>query len=177
MLKEYLKKVFNPAQAETQEEVISMTTEKDQAALVTDNTTADLTAQLSTVTESLASLQAEFAEMKTNYEAAQAALSASADAQATLVAQAKAKVTAERTASLSAVMGDAKGAQMAASLESLDDATFATVLSGYAASFEAEEKTEMFTEKGVAAEVKPVVEEVDTVKALAASIAEKFNVQ
>ncbi len=168
------KKYFNPASAETQEEVISMTTKEDQAALVTDNTTADLTAQLSTVMESLTTLQAEHAELKTNYEAAQAALSASADAQATLVEQAKAKVLAERTASLAAVMGDVKAPLMAASLEALDDATFATVLSGYAASFEAEEKTEMFTEKGVAAEAPPVVE-ASVVDQLAASIAAKFQ--
>jgi hypothetical protein len=179
MLKEYLKKVFssqedNTAPAETLEEVISMITEKDQAALVTDNTTADLTAQLSIVTESLTTLQADFAELKTNYEAAQVALSASADAQATLVANAKAKVMAERTASLTAVMGDVKGAQMATSLETLDDSTFATVLSGYVASFEAEEKSEMFTEKGTAAEALPVVE-ASVVNQLAASIAAKFQ--
>lgn len=177
MLKEYLKKVFNPAQAETEEEVISMIKEEDQAAIQAADNTATLTAELNTVTEAFAALQAEFAEMKTNYESAQAALSASAEAQATLVAQAKAKVTAERTASLSAVMGDVKGPQMAASLESLDDATFATVLSGYVASFEAESKSEMFTETGAAAEVKPVTEEVDAVKTLAASIAAKFDIK
>jgi len=172
MLK-HLQKFFNPAQAET-EEVENMTTEKDQAALVTDNTTAELTTQLSNVTESLTTLQAQFAELTTNYEAATAALAQSAEAQATLVANAKAAVMATRKASLSAIMGDVKGPQMAASLESLDDATFATVLSGYAASFEAEENSEMFSEVGVAAEATPVVE-VDTVTQLAASIAAKFQ--
>lgn len=174
-------KFINGSEDPQLKEVISMTTEKDQTALVTDSTTAELTAQLSTVTESLATLQASFAELTAanaeltaQYDAAQAALAASADAQATLVAQAKAKVLEARTASLTAVMGDIKGPQMAASLESLDDATFATVLSGYVASFEAEENSEMFTEKGVAAEVPPVVE-VDVVKALAASIAAKFE--
>lgn len=156
MLKEYLKKVFNPASAETQEEIISMTTEENQVAAMAADNTAELTATLNTVTEAMATLQADFAEMKTNYEAAQAALSASAEAQATMVAQAKAKVMTERTASLSAVMGDVKGPMLAASLESLDDATFATVLSGYAASFKAEEKSEMFNEVGVAAEATQV---------------------
>lgn len=174
MLKELMKKVFNPAQAETQEEVVTMATQEDQTAkLDTDDNTAELTAQLSTVTESLTTLQAQFAELNTKYEAATAALAQSAEAQATLVANAKAAVLADRTDKLSAIMGDVKGPQMAASLESLDDTTFATVLSGYAASFEAEEKSEMFTEKGVAAEAKPVVE-VDAVKQLADSIAAKF---
>lgn len=173
MLKEYLKKVFNPAQA-TQEEIISMTTEENQVAAMAADNTAELTATLNTVTEAMATLQADFAEMKTNYEAAQVALSASAEAQATLVANAKATVMTSRSASLSAIMGDVKGPQMATSLESLDDATFATVLSGYAASFEAEEKSEMFQEKGAAAEAAPVVE-VDAVKTLAASIAAKFQ--
>lgn len=182
MLKEYLKKVFstdvdNTAQAKTQEEVISMTKQEDQAAkLVTENATAELTAQLSTVTESLTTLQASFAEVTNKLAAAEAALAQSAEAQATLIANAKAATMATRTASLSAVMGDVKGPLLAASLESLDDATFATVLSGYAASFEAEENSEMFTEVGVAAEATPVDEDVNpVVSQLAASIAAKFQ--
>lgn len=159
MLDAIRKKFSKLAQANTQEEVANtMTTEKDQAALVTDNTTAELTAQLSTVTEAMTALQAQFAELSTKYVAAEAALAASADAQAMLVAQAKASVLASRTASLSAIMGDVKGPSTAAKLEALDDAAFAVVLDSYAASFAAEEKSEMFVEKGVAAEATPVAE-------------------
>jgi hypothetical protein len=152
MLK-HLQKFFQPAQAETQEEVVTtMTTEKDQVALATDTPTAELTAQLGTVTEAMTALQAQFAELYTKYVAAEAALAASADAQAALVAAAEAKVQAARTEKLSAIMGDVKGPQMAASLKTLDDTAFETVVSGYAASYEAEEKSEMFVEKGVSAE-------------------------
>lgn len=158
MLKEVMK-YFKPAQAETQEEIISMTTEENQVAAMAADNTAELTAKLETVTEAMTTLQASFAELSQKYEAASAALAQSAEAQATLVANAKATVLQARTASLSAVMGDVKGPLLAASLESLDDATFATVLSGYAVSFEAEAKSEMFNEVGVAAEAKPVVVE------------------
>jgi len=177
MLK-HLQKFFSgepeqSAQATT-EEVVSMTTEKDQVALATDITTAELTAQLSTVTEAMTTLQAEFAELSTKYAAAEAALTASAQAQEMLISQAKAAKMEARTASLSAVMGDVKGPQMAVALESLGDDAFATVLSGYAASFEAESKSEMFSEKGVSAEAAPVVEE-DTATRLAASLAATFK--
>lgn len=174
MLDAIRKKFSKPAQATTEEVVTNMTTEKDQAALVTDNTTADLTAQLSNVTEAMTALQAQFAEMSTKYALAEAALAASADAQATLVASAKAAVLQSRTASLSAIMGDVKGPLLAASLESLNDETFATVLSGYTASFEAEASSDEFKEIGVAAEAAPVAE-VGVVQTLAASIAAKFQ--
>lgn len=162
MIKELMKKYFSataeqPAQA-TQEEVVTMTQELEQTKASADNTAvAELVAQLASQTEQMATMQAQMAEMSEKYEAAQAALNASADAQATLLAQAKAKTMASRTASLSAIMGDVKGPLMATSLEALSDDVFATVLSGYAASFEAESKSEMFVEKGVAAEAMPVV--------------------
>ena len=173
MLKELMKKYFNPASAETQEEV-EMTQETEQTVLAADNTAVDMAAQLEVAMTTLAAKDAAFTELAAKYAEVEAALAQSAEAQATLVANAKAAVLATRTASLSAIMGDVKGPLLAASLESLDDATFATVLSGYAASFEAEENSEMFSEVGVAAEATPVVE-VDTVTQLAASIAAKFQ--
>lgn len=166
-------KFIKPAQATTKE-VDSMTTEKDQAALVTDNTTAELTAQLSTVTEAMTALQANFADLSTKYDLATAALAASADAQAMFIAQAKAAVMASRSASLSAIMGDVQGPKTAASLESLNDAAFAVVLESYSANFEAESKSPMFQEKGVGADAAPVVEE-DAVKRLAANIAAQLK--
>ena len=157
MLKEVMK-YFKPAQATTEKVVTDMTTEKDQVALATDTTTAELTAQLSTVTEAMTTLQAQFAELTNKYMAAEAALAASADAQAMLVAQAAAAKLATRSTSLSAIMGDVKGPATAAKLEALDDTSFAVVLDSYAASYAAEEKSEMFVEKGVAAEATPVAE-------------------
>lgn len=159
MLKEYLKKVFNPAQAESQEEVVTMTQATEQPVAAADNTAVtEMVAQLASQTEQLTALQAELAAVQSQYDLATAALAQSAEAQATLVANAKAAVLQSRTASLSALMGDVKAPLLAASLETLDDATFATVLSGYAASFAAEEKSDMFVEKGVAAEATPVAE-------------------
>lgn len=163
-----------PAQAESQEEVVNMTTEKDQVALATDTTTAELTAQLSTVTEAMTALQAQFAGLSEKYTAAEAALAASAEAQAQLVAQAAAKVQAARSEKLSAIMGDIKGPQTAASLSALNDEAFEVVLASYAASYEAEATSEMFKEAGVAAEAAPVVEK-DTATRLAATFAAQFN--
>lgn len=171
MLKELMKKVFNPAQAESQEEVETMTQEKDQALLATDTTTADLTAQLSTVTESLTTLQASFAELSQKYAAAEAALAASAEAQAALQADAAEKLQAARTKQLVAIMGDVKGPQTAASLASLDDAAFEVVLASYAANYKEEEKSELFQEKGIAAEALPVAPEADVAQRLAAAFA------
>lgn len=175
MIKELMKKYFSaeaeqPAKA-NQEEVVTMTQELEQTKASADNTAvAELVAQLASQTEQMEAMQAQMAEMSAKYEAAQSALNASADAQASLVAQAKAKTMAARTASLSAIMGDVKGPLMAASLEALSDDVFATVLDGYAASFEAEAKSEMFVEKGVAAEVKPeaVKEESEEMKLIKA---------
>lgn len=175
MIKELMKKYFSaeaeqPAKA-NQEEEVNMTQELEQTKASADNTAvAELAAQLASQTEQMSTLQAQFAELTANYEAAQAALNASADAQAALVANAKASTLKARTESLSAVMGDVKGPLMAASLEALSDETFATVLSGYVASFEAESKSEMFVEKGVTAEVKPeaVKEESEEMKLIKA---------
>jgi hypothetical protein len=157
MLKELMKKVFNPAQADQEKEVPEMTTQEQQPTAANEQL-AEMAAALATATETQATMQEQMAELQSKYDLATEALAQSAEAQATLVANAKAAVLASRTASLSAVMGDVKAPLLAASLESLDDATFATVLSGYAASFEAEEKSDMFVEKGVAAEATPVAE-------------------
>lgn len=175
MLKEVMK-YFKPAQADSQEEVTSMTTEKDQALLATDitTTTAELTAQLSTVTESLTTLQASFAELQTQLEAAQAVSAALEADKAALVAEDATKVAATRLTKLEAVLGTEKAPVMLASLSGLDEASFETVLSGMAATYEAEAKSEMFQEKGVAAEAAPVVE-ADVAQRLAASFAAQFK--
>lgn len=157
MLKEYLKKVFNPASAEHQEEVTQMTEQLEQTTPAADNTAvAEMVAQLASQTEQLSTLQASFAALNDKYAAAEAALAASAEAQAMLVTQAAAAKLQARTASLSAIMGDVKGPATAAKLEALDDAAFAVVLDSYAASYEAEEKSDMHQEKGVAADATPV---------------------
>lgn len=168
MIKELMKKYFNPASADNQEEVKQMTQETEQTVASADNTAvAELVAQLASQTEAMTALQSK-------YDLATAALAQSAEAQATLIANAKAVVMAARTEKLSAIMGDVQGPKTAASLESLDDGAFAVVLSSYTANFAAEAKSEMFVEKGVAAEAAPV-EEVDAVSRLAANLAAQFK--
>lgn len=174
MLK-HLQKFFNGSVDPSQKEVEHMTDQEKAALKAAEDKSAELSTALETATASFAEQAEAFKELTTKYEAAQAALSASTEAQATLVAQAKAKVMAERTASLSAVMGDVKGPATAAKLESLDDAAFAVVLDSYAASFEAEAASPMFKEQGVAAEAPAV--EVDAVKQMAAKFAAEFNVK
>jgi DNA repair exonuclease SbcCD ATPase subunit len=175
MLKEYLKKVFNPASAEHQEEVTQMTEQLEQTTPAADNTAvAEMVAQLASQTEQLTTLQASFAELTTKYAEAEAALAASAEAQAALQAAAAAKVQATRAEQLTAIMGDVKGPTTAASLAALDDAAFDVVLASYTQNYEAEEKSEAFTEKGVAADAAPVVE-ADVAQRLAASFAAQFK--
>lgn len=143
------------ASAEHNEEVTKMTEEKDQAiTLATDNTAVvELTANLASVTEAFATLQSQYAE-------AVAALAEVEVAKTALVADAKAVQMAARKEKMEATIGTEKAPAVLASLESLDDATFATVVGAMASSFETESKSEMFTEAGVSAEaeveVKPV---------------------
>jgi phage FluMu protein gp41 len=174
MIKELMKKFSKPAQATT-EEVNQMTQATEQATASADNpAVADMAAQLASQTAQMTELQVSLAALTEKYAAAEAALAASAEAQAALVAAAEAKVQAARTEKLVAIMGDVKGPQTAASLSALNDEAFEVVLASYAANYEAESKSEMFSEKGVAAEAAPVVEE-DAVKRLAATFAAQFK--
>lgn len=173
MLKE-LKKFFtasadNAASAESQEEVEM--TEQDKATFAAAETkAAELTVALDTANAALAEKEAMFAELNSKYAAAEAALAASADAQAKLVEQAAKVKLDERTAKLSAIMGDVKGPTTAEKLSALDDASFAVVLDSYVASFAAEENSPMHREVGVAADATPkeVVEESAEMKKIKA---------
>ena len=172
MIKALMKKISKPAQATTEE--VEMTEQEKATFAAAETKAAELTVALEAAATTLAEKEAAFAALTEKYNAAEAALAQSAEAQATLVANAKAAVLTARTEKLSAIMGDVKGPQTAVSLESLDDEAFATVLSSYAANFEAESKSGMFSEKGVAAEAAPV-EEVDAVTRLAANLAAQFK--
>lgn len=173
MLAAIRKKFSKLAEANSQEEVMTTVTEQPNAAA--DNTAvAEMAAQLASQTEQMTTLQAQFADISAKYEAAEAALAASAEAQATLVAQAAAKVQATRSEKLTAIMGDVKGPQTAASLSALNDEAFEVVLASYTANYEAEAASENFKEVGVAAEAAPQ-EEVDTATRLAASFAAQFK--
>jgi hypothetical protein len=172
MLKEIMKKVFKPASAETQEEV--MTTETDKANLAIDNTTvAELTANLASVTEAMATLQGSFAELSTKYESAQAALNASEAAQALLATQAATARLEARTSAITASVGTSQLEAMLTATNGMDDAAFDTIIGAMAKSFKAEANSPMFKEVGIAAEVEAVEE--DPVKRLAAKLAAQYK--
>lgn len=178
MLKEYFKKVFNPASAETQEEDVSMTTETQAAVVANEASTkviATLTAQLATVTEQLTTLQSQLAEVSAKAEAAQAALDASEAAQAALAAQAVEKRLQERTKAVEAAVGTEAAPALLAATEDLSDEKFNTIVSAMAASADKEATTDAFKEVGASAETPTPVVEVDAVQKLADSIAAKFK--
>ena len=148
------------ASAEQEKEVVEMTKTTEANAQAAATTIAELTASLEQANATLATKEKLFAEMSTKFEQATSALNASEAAQATLAEQIAAKATAERTSKLSAVIGAVKAPAMTASLSALDDAAFDLVVSSMSANLSAEEKSSMFTEKGVSAdaEVAPTVE-------------------
>lgn len=169
-----LQKYFNPASAEKQEEVTEMTTQEDQAALAADKTAvAELTANLASVTEAMATMQVELADVKAKYEAAQAALNAS-EAAKTLLAEQAAKARLEaRTAAITEAVGTSQLESLLAATDSMDDAQFNIIVGAMAKSFENEAKSAMFQEAGLSNDT-PVVE-VDVAKKLADKFAAEFN--
>jgi hypothetical protein len=174
MLK-HLQKYFKPAvQAAIQEEV-EMTETTEATALATAATIAELTASLEQATAALATKEDAFVAMAAQVEKMSAALAASETAQAEFAAQAKAVVIAARKEKLEAVLGTIGAAPVLASLEGADDTTFNTVLSAFAVNREAESKSEMFQEKGVAATVETPVDEADTATRLAAKFAAQYK--
>lgn len=160
-----------PASAETQEEDVNMTQTTEQPNLAADNPTAELSAQLATVTTTLANLQASFTELTTKYEQAQAALNASEDAQKALATQAAAKRLEARTEAIKAAVGTSQLDSLLSATEGMADEQFNVIVSAMAKSFENEAKGPMFKEIGVAAEA-PAAEVVgDSIAArLAAAI-------
>lgn len=175
------KKIFagqpaQPASAEQPKEDVTMTTPEKQVDMTADDNTAELTAQLASQSEALVEANAKLAAAVAEHVSLQANLAAMKEANASLVADAASKKLATRKEQLELTVGTAKAESLLASLESLDDAAFNTVVSAMAATFKAEEQTQMFQETGVAAEVvKPV--ETDTVKKLADTFANQFNLK
>ena len=181
-MKDIFKKFFagSPAQQAAEaahtEEVTNMTTSTDQANLATDNpAVAELTANLASVTEAMATMQNSFNELTAKYEQGQTLLATMEADKVSLVEAAKAKTVASRTEKLTAVLGTEKTPSVLAALSGLDDATFATVLGTYAASYEAEAKSAMFTEAGISAETKVPEDEQDTAKRLESKFNKQFN--
>lgn len=152
----------NPSQASTP------AVDKELAAQLTQ-----AQATLATQSEELAALTKMVGELSAKFEQTNAALEASEATKAALVAEATAKRLATRKEAIVAAVGTSKADSLMAATESLDDTQFNAIVGAMAASFEAEAKSKMFTEAGVAAEA--VVAEVDPVEKLAAKVAAQFN--
>lgn len=171
-----LQKYFNPASAELQEEVPEMTTENAQADLATDNKmVAELTAQLASVTEAMTAMQTQLTQLAALNTQAQAALEAAEADKANLAAQAEAKRLEARTSAITAAVGTSQLEALLAATDGMEDAAFDTIVGAMAKSFENEAQGTMFQEKGVAAEVAPV--ENDVSKRMAARMAAAIKTQ
>ncbi len=158
----------NPASADNNEEV-EMTVEQKATA---DAMAAQLKEAQTTLTSQAADLEALtdlVAELSSKFEAAQAALSASEQSKADLVADTFAKKMVARKEKVTAIAGTIKAEEFMTTAEAFSDEQFDAVVGLMAASFDAEAKSPMFNEKGVAAEATPVEE--DAVKRLAAKMA------
>ena len=173
MLKEFMKRFSTVAKEE-----VEMVEPKEQPEMSVVPNTAELSAlvaQLASQSEALLTVQTQFAELSTKYEAAQAALAAVEDAKAALVAEAAAKQLTARKEKVEMAIGTAKAPAVLLATEKLDDASFEAIVAAFSANLEAESKSPMFSEVGVAAEVETVA--VDPVAKLAANLAAQFNTQ
>ena len=167
------KTAAKPAQ---QEEDVNMSNTPD-AASAADERIAELSASLETATTSLSVSEQRFAEMQSKFNEMTAQLSALEAEKVSLADKAKAVVQATRKEKLEVVLGTAGAAPVLASLEGADDSTFETVLSAFSVNREAEGKSKMFQEKGVAASVEVPAEEADTATRLAAKIAAQYKTE
>ena len=178
MLDKFIKKYLSskedntPASAEHTKEV-EMTVEQ--------KTTADaMAAQLKEAQETLTSQAADLealtdlvAEMSGKFEKAQEALAASEAVKADLVTKAATARLEARTKAITESVGTSQLTVLLAATDAMADEQFNTIVGAMAKSFAVEAKSEMFTEKGVAAESTHV--ETTAVSRLAAKIAEEFK--
>lgn len=178
MLKEnqMLKSITKFFSGEGSEEMKKTETQAELSAV-------EMAAQLKQAQEALSSQAADMTaltelveELSAKVTQAQAELAAAEKSKADLIADAKAKQAAARKVKVEAVIGEnEKAVKLLAATENMEDAQFEAVVSALAGSFEAEAKTEMFKEVGVAAEAdaaKVVTEESAEMKMLKAKYAQ-----
>lgn len=154
-MKNLFKKFYKPAEADNKEEAEHMATKEGQPVMAADNKVAEMAALLESATTTLASTQKQLAELATQYAVAQSALQSAEDAKAALVADAAQKRMSARKESIVASVGTAKADALLAATDNLDDASFNAVVSAMSGTYEAEAKTAMFKEVGMAAKTDP----------------------
>ena len=177
----HLKKFFVSEPSDTQSSAnvdttagVEMATEtSEQPEMAVNNNMAELVAQLASQVSAFSTLETAFAELSSKYETAVASLSAYHEEKQQLVAQALAAKLQARKESLELAVGTEKAATLLSTLEVLDDAGFAAVVSSMSMNLEKEANTTSFKEVGVSAsaDATKVVEET----ALEAALKQKYN--
>lgn len=164
MLKEYLKKVFATSEQEAAPEAQATTQEDEVMNLKTnqqtDNTVAELVAKLSEANTNLSTVKIAMETMRGELETVRAAMNSLATEKAALLAAAETAKLMARKNQIVAAVGTSQADAVMAATSTLDDVSFGAVLSAFAASFEQEAKSKMFTEAGVNNEVAPVEDDV-----------------
>lgn len=151
----------------TQELTLVVDTSAVQAEL--DGLRAEFESFKETAEQMVAVAEAQVAELKAALDAANAALAAAEVEKIDAEAAAEAQRLAARKEKVEAAIGTEKAAGLLAATENLDDAAFEAVVSALAGSIEAEAKTSLFKETGVAAEADAAqVEESETMRILKA---------
>lgn len=146
----------NKAQADNPKEEVTMTTTTEHAPAPAENI-AELAAQLSQVTDTLAAKEQELAELAAKFAEAQATLEAAETAKADMAAQAAAEELQRRTDAVVKAVGTEKAQAVLTATAGIPKEQFNVIVAAMAASVDIEAETKMFTEQGAAAEA-PVAE-------------------
>ncbi len=142
----------------TSTEQLEVTNDEGNASMTVDNATqdpqpnaanAELTAQLAAVTSALADKEAALTKLTADFTAMQSTLANIEKAKEELIIKAKEEKLAARKAKVELAIGTTKAEEILNATNSLDDASFESVLSAFSASFELEAKSKMFVETGV----------------------------
>lgn len=154
----HLKKFFKAPEGINVEEV-DMTTKEGQPELVVDDKTTELTAQLEVATSQLADAQASVATMSAEIETLKTAFAAIEKEKSDVLAKALTDKVQARREKVEATLGTEKSEEVLAATANLDDASFDSIVSAFANSFEKEATSATFQEKGLTAttevDVKP----------------------
>lgn len=148
---DHLKRFFKAPEGITQEEV-DMTAKEGQPELVVNDNTAELSAQLEAATSSLAVANESVAKLSAELNEVKAALAAVEKEKADALAQAVADKAQARREKVEAALGTDKADEVLAATQSLDDASFESIVTAFALSFDKEAKSPAFQEKGLTAQ-------------------------